>query len=277
MLDLSPPHDEDAEAAVLGAIMLANTWLKVPEVFDLTADDFYRPRHQLIWRSIKSLNKTGDPIDAITVTSRLGQVGEQFEGAKDYCETLVTRVVALGNTKAYAQIVKDQSMLRSLLSAGQQIERSVYERQGEPSELIERGLNLVGSVGVSEREKCYGPDELMDLAVDHLSNERPAETFPLPLADLNEACNGGLRRGQVMAIAGWPNDGKSSFAMDCLESAIAGTDKKAKIYLTEMTVQEINHRIIARQSPLTLNEVIRGDLTIEQHRSLANLKMSLHI
>lgn len=268
-----PPSDLDAEASVLGAVMLAEKWLDSYEVGGLVPDDFYRPRNQLIFRAIKSLRSTNDPIDHVTVAARLDRVGEIENVGRDYVTSLVHHIANIGNTKAYATVIKENSLLRKLLQAGWEIERLVHEREGEPLELVERSLALVGEIGLPVGERAYGPDDLMDLAVAHFSNERPTEVFPLSLPALNEATNGGLRRGQVMALAGWPNEGKSALAMDFLESAIKGTDRKARIYLTEMTVEEINHRIIARQSKLTINQIIRNELTLDQHRQLANLKM----
>lgn len=269
----SPPHDESAEASVLGACLLAETWLDKEVVGDLVAEDFYRPRHQLIWRAMQSLRKTNDPIDHLTVHARLDQVGElESAGGKDYIETLVTRIPAIGNTKQYAQIIKDNALMRSLLSAGIEIQRIVQEREALPAEAVELAIQVVGAIGTDAKEKSYGPDDLMDLAVAHF-NEKSSEVFPLTLPDLNEACNGGLRRGQVMVLSGYPNEGKSSLAMDFLESAIEGTDRRARIYLTEMTVAELTHRIVARQTTLTVNEVIRANLSLEQHKSLHKMQM----
>lgn len=223
---------------------------------------------------MQSLKSEHEPIDPLTVSARLERSGNLEEaGGKDYIETLVTRVVAIGNTKQYAQIVKDNSMLRAVIAAGHEMQRLVNDREGSPEDIIERSLSMVGSISTPKGERAYGPDDLLNLAVEHFDEDKPTEVFPLSLPALNEATNGGLRRGQVMVISGWPNEGKSSIAMDFVESMIEGTKRKAKIYLTEMTVKEINHRIIARQTNLTLNEVIRANLTPEQHRSLHKLKM----
>lgn len=267
----SPPHDESAEAAVIGAVLLAEGWLRSTEVSGLTAEDFYRPRHRVLWDAIKRAEGAVDPL---TIAADLEAHGELTDaGGKDYIESLVTRIPAIGNTKQYAQIVKEKADLRQVLLAGQELERWVYEHEGSAKELVEKGLALVGNIGARTQDRAYSPDDLLQLAVDHFDPKTDHEVFKLPLPELNEACNGGLRRGQVMALAAFPNVGKSAFGMDCLESAIAGTDRKARIYLTEMTVQEINHRIIARQTSLTVNEVIRGNLDLDQYRELNKLKM----
>lgn len=267
----APPHDEAAEAAVIGAVLLAESWLRSDEVSGLAAEDFYRPRHRLLWQAIQ---RVGSPVDPLTVSADLDSHGELAEaGGKDFIDTLVTRIPAIGNTKQYATIVKEKSNLRQVLAAGQELERWVYEHEGSAKELVEKGLALVGNIGARTQDRAYSPDDLLQLAVDHFDPKTDHEVFKLPLPELNEACNGGLRRGQVMAIAAFPNVGKSAFGMDCLESATKGTDRKARIYLTEMTVQEINHRIIARQTNLTVSQVIRGDLDLEQYRELNKLQM----
>lgn len=269
-----PPYDYEAESSVLGAVLIAPAWLDSDEVWTLEADDFYRPRNRLIWRAVKSLHATADAIDWLTVAARLEMKGKLEEaGGKDYIETLLTHIPDIGNTKGYAKIIRETSMLRTLLAAGYEIQRLVNDRAGDPEELIDKALNLVGRISVPANQKAFGPDALMQMAVDHLTREKPVETFPLPYPKLNEACNGGLRRGQVVVLAGFPNDGKSLVGMDFLESGVDGSTGKAKIYLTEMTVEELNHRVIARNSKLTIGEVIRGNIGYEQMNKLGEFKI----
>lgn len=138
LASVAPPHDEEAEASVLGAIMLADRWFDTITVdVHLSPDDFYRPRNRAIFQAMLELNSDSEPIDTLTVSARLAETGKLEEaGGKDYIETLVTRIPAIGNTKQYAQIVKENSWLRGLIAATQLIQESVASREGEPRQLL---------------------------------------------------------------------------------------------------------------------------------------------
>jgi replicative DNA helicase len=263
------PHDQEAETSVLGAILIADSWLTVAvDEVGLTPDDFHIPRHRKVFAAMQALQTDRQPIDTLTVADKL-RGDEDFPDEDSFIANLTFGMPAIGNTKHYAEIVKRDSDLRRVLNATYEMHEAIEKR--DELEVARLAGLLVSPTRT--RERSYGPDDLLDVAVEHLTGERPAETFPLSLKELNEGTNGGLRRGQVMAIAGWPNFGKSSFAMDCLESAVEGTNRKARLYLTEMTVAEITHRLVARQSRLTIKEAIHGQLDGYQMKKVANLKM----
>src|SRR5215212_2710903 len=117
-----PPQNLDAEASVLGAMMVSEAAI-APVVLDvrLRDEDFYRERHRIIFRAISKLADQGEPVDALTVSEFLTQRGELAEaGGKEAVSELASTVPAPGNAKHYAQIVKQNSLLRRLLGASQQ-------------------------------------------------------------------------------------------------------------------------------------------------------------
>ena len=260
----APPHDEQAERAILGAILLSDVWLTAAtDAVGLSGEDFYAPRNQRVFAAMEKLAGQGDPVDTGTVGGKLP------DEDRDYLGVLVSSVPSIANARSYAQIVKHNSRLRETLALTDQIRIAVHEREDDEI------ARLVGELAAPDRERSRAvtPDKLMDLLVHHLTTEKPAETFPLPFPKLNLATSGGLRRGQVMVIAGWQNDGKSIFALDCADSMVAGTDRKARLYLTEMTVLEVGTRLVARNSKLTPDEAIRGALDAEHTKLVANLKL----
>ena len=146
-----PPHNEEAEASVLGAILLTEQALDgVLLEVGLRPEDFYRPRHQLIFRAMIRLKEKAEPdaVDALTVTEDLRRAGELDKaGGEAFLHSLPTVVPAVGAVLDYARIVKDHALLRSLLSATRDIQEEVLAHRGEPRELIERAEAVLFRIG----------------------------------------------------------------------------------------------------------------------------------
>src|SRR5215211_8436788 len=123
-----PPQNLEAEESVLGAMMVSETAVTSVIVdVHLRDDDFYRERHRIIFRAIKSLSERGEPVDALTVAEQLTQMGELTEaGGKELVQSLASTVPVAGNADHYARIVKANAMLRRLLEASHRIQKSVH-------------------------------------------------------------------------------------------------------------------------------------------------------
>ena len=129
-----PPQNLEAEASVLGAMMVSEGAI-APVILDvrLHDEDFYRERHRIVFRAITGLYEQGEPVDALTVSEYLAQHGELAEaGGKEAVSELASTVPVPGNARHYAQIVKQNALLRRLLATSQRIQKSVHEREGEP-------------------------------------------------------------------------------------------------------------------------------------------------
>src|SRR5215211_2418452 len=152
-----PPQNLDAESSVLGAMMVSEGAIP-PVVLDvrLHDEDFYRERHRIIFRAITSLYEHGEPVDALTVSASLAQHGELAEaGGKESVSELASTVPVPGNARHYAQIVKQNALLRRLLATSQQIQKSVHEREGDPEQLVERAESLLFRVAHEERASDF--------------------------------------------------------------------------------------------------------------------------
>ena len=146
-----PPHNEEAEASVLGAILLTEQALDgVLLEVGLRAHDFYRPRHQVIFQAMIRLKEKAAPeaVDALTVSEDLRRSGDlEKAGGEGYLHSLPTVVPAVGAVLDYARIVKEHSLLRSILSATREIQDDVASHNGEARELIERAEAVLFKIG----------------------------------------------------------------------------------------------------------------------------------
>ena len=126
LFDRVPPHDDAAEMATLGGGMLsADAVGEVTEILD--ASDFYQPRHQTIFQAMASLFANGQRVDPVLVSDALKQMGElEKVGGIDYLSSLVDSVPTAANAVFYAQIVHDNALLRSVITAGTKIAQLGY-------------------------------------------------------------------------------------------------------------------------------------------------------
>lgn len=117
-----PPHDIEAESAVLGAVLLAPAWLRACRELGLAEEEFYRQSHRLIYRAILALEGAGREIDHVTVAAQLALSRELDEaGGGEYVATLVERIPAIGNTRGYVAIVKELARRRELIRVGHEL------------------------------------------------------------------------------------------------------------------------------------------------------------
>jgi replicative DNA helicase len=265
LASVAPPHDEEAEASVLGAIMLADRWFDTITVdVHLNPSDFYRPRNRVIFQAMLELNSDSEAIDTLTVSARLTETGKLDEaGGKDYIETLVTRIPALGNTKQYGQIVKENSLLRGLVRASQDIQASVNSREGDPRELLERAQQRVFEVAQdSQSGELVKLSEILHEEIDALEQQslhgNAVTGTPTGFRDVDEL-TGGLQGGNLIIIAARPSMGKSALVTNIAENA-ALKGYPVAIFSLEMSKTELSQRFLASQAKLSGDAMRKGQI-----------------
>jgi replicative DNA helicase len=261
-----PPQNVEAETSVLGAILLSEQALDgiIIDV-GLKPDDFYRPRHQLIFRSMIRLKEKAEPeaVDALTVCDDLGRAGELEEsGGEAYVHSLPAMVEAAGHARHYAKIVKDHAMLRRLLEATREVQDRVFTHQGEPRELVEAAEARIFKVG---HEDALGElrsiedvlhDELDKL--ERLSREGVGLTgTPSDFTDL-DTLTGGFQPGNLIVVAARPSMGKSSLVTNIAENVAVNHGKPVALFSLEMSETELAQRFIASQAKVNGDELRKG-------------------
>jgi replicative DNA helicase len=211
-----PPHNEEAEASVLGAILLTEQALDgVLLEVGLRSADFYRPRHQLIFAAMIRLKEKAEPeaVDALTVSEELRRSGDlEKAGGESYVNSLPTVVPALGAVLDYARIVKENALLRSILTTTRQIQDDVIAHRGDARELIERAESILFKIGhdggMSEMKTIEAVlhDEIDKL--EELSRSDVGLTgTPSGFQDIDDL-TGGFQPGNLIVLAARPSMGK---------------------------------------------------------------------
>ncbi len=267
-----PPQNDEAEVAVLGTILLTEQALdQILVDLKLSAEDFYRPRHQLIFRAMLRLKEKAEPeaVDAITVCDDLGRNGQLEEaGGAPYVHALPTMVPAAGAARDYARIVREHSMLRRLLAAAREIQEKVATQAGDPRALIEQAEQAVFRAGHGEESsRLRSIEEVLHEELDkleRLSKEGQSLTgTPSGFKDLDEI-TGGFQPGNLVVLAARPAMGKSALAANIAENAAVDHGKAVALFSLEMSEGELAQRFIASRGRINGESLRKGRVKAEQ-------------
>ncbi|HEX7610520.1 MAG TPA: replicative DNA helicase [Solirubrobacteraceae bacterium] len=258
---ITPPHNLDAEQSVLGAILLSDRSLYALVIEEgLRADDFYRERHGTIYEAMLALYNESEPVDVLTVTDRLRQVGSlQDVGGPATVDELTGVVPAAGHARRYAQIVRENALLRRLLKTSYEIQESVLGHQAPPRELVEQAEKAMLEVARDDRQQDFRSiEDVLHEELDklhRLSLEGTSLTgTPSGFKDLDEI-TGGFQKGNLIIIAARPAMGKSALVCNIAENAALHPERPRPVALfsLEMAEAELAQRFVASQA------MIRGD------------------
>jgi replicative DNA helicase len=241
-----PPQNIEAEESVLGAMLVADPALtRVIDEVRLIAEDFYLQKHALIFSRARELYAASKPVDELSVTEALVQHNQIEEaGGKHYVSELAAKVPAAGNAKHYAEIVQQNSLLRRLLGAGQEIQEWVHGRDGEPRELSERAEKLLFDVAHKEQAGDFRRlSEILHDEVDRLEKLSTGETeltgTPSGFKDI-DAITGGFQPGNLIIVAARPAMGKCLGASQLIYDPRTGARRSvADLYRASECGEEI--------------------------------------
>lgn len=220
-----PPYSIEAERSVIGGLMLdPEAWEKVSEL--VMADDFYRPEHRAIFAVIARLADDSEPADVVTISERLDKRGELEDiGGVTYLIEVVEGTPSASNIASYAEIVRERSILRRLISTTNDINSRAYQPEGmtaaEVLEDAERQIFQLAEGG----DKKGGPRIVADILsktvdkIDELYHQEGSITgLSTGFTDL-DAMTSGLQPSDLIIVAGRPSMGKTTFAMNLVENA----------------------------------------------------------
>ncbi len=266
----TPPHNLEAEQSVLGAILLSDRALYGLVIEDgLRPEDFYRDRHRLVFEAMLSLYQRSEPVDILTVTEHLKQSGRLEEsGGRAAISALAASVPAAGNARHYAQIVKENALLRRLLTTTYEIQSSVLGHAAAPRELVEQAERAMLEVAHDDRQNDFRRiDDLLHEELDklhHLSLQGTALTgTPSGFKDIDEL-TGGFQPGNLIVLAARPSMGKSALVTNIAENAALEHDRAVALFSLEMSESELAQRFVASQARIKGDELRKG--RVAEHR-----------
>ena len=262
-----PPQNIEAEESVLGAMLVAESTLtRVIDEVKLNAADFYLDKHREIFAAVHDLYAASKPVDELSVSEALTQRNKIDEaGGRHYVSELAAKVPAAANAKHYAEIVQQNSLLRRLHGAGQEIQGWVNERDGEPRELSERAEKLLFEVAHKEQASDFKKlSDILHDEIDRLEKLSTGETemtgTPSGFRDI-DAVTGGFQPGNLIIVAARPSIGKSALVCNIAENVSTKYGKPVAFFSLEMSEVELAQRFIACRARISGDKLRKGQVS----------------
>lgn len=247
-----PPHSIEAEQAVLGGLMLDNR--RFDEVSEIiTAADFYRQGHRLIFGAAERLAGDSEPLDVVTLAEFLERAGDIDDaGGLSYLAELAEKTPGATNITAYAQIVRERSIMRQLVEVSGGIADSAFNPQGRTSdELLDEAERNVFRIAEARTKAGSGPQSINPILTKALS--RIEELFEsgdritgltTGFKDLDDWTSG-MQPADLIIVAGRPSMGKTTFAMNIVENALLSSGAPILVFSMEMPADAIVMRMLS--------------------------------
>jgi replicative DNA helicase len=265
-----PPHSLEAEQAVLGGLMLENrAWEQVGD--RVTEDDFYRRDHRLIFRGIATLAEANQPLDVVTLSEWL-KSHELLEdaGGLPYLGALARDTPSAANIQAYADIVRERSVLRQLIRAGTEVVTSAFQPEGRDSkELLDNAERIIFQIAEQtgrHRQGFMGVKEILPQVVDRIAQLYEQESEITGLAtgfnDFDRMTSG-MQPGDLVIVAARPSMGKTTFAMNIAEHAALKGPAPVAVFSMEMPGESLVMRMLSSLCRVELQKIRTGRLDDE--------------
>ncbi len=269
-----PPHDTEAEQAVIGS-MITDKEAIISAIEVLKKEDFYREDNRIIYEAILNLYNRAEPIDIITLKSELSSMGKlDTIGGLEYLAQLTDKVPTTSNVDKYIKIVEEKSILRNLIKTANDIIKLGYDETQDVEFLMDQAEKKIFDTIQSRNQKGYS--NIKDILVDtftqleQLYNQKQHITgVPTGFADLDYK-TAGLHGSELILVAARPAMGKSAFALNIATYAATRGNAPVAIFSLEMSKEQMVNRILCSEAMVDSNKVRTGKIDDEEWAKLAD-------
>ncbi len=268
------PFSLEAEQSVLGSVLID------PEAFNeiagiIKSSDFYMENHEQIYLAMQDLYLQNRTIDVVTLIDTLVRRGiyESDESGKKYIRLLAEIVPSASNIKDYAGIVRDKSLLRSLISACDTISETAYTEQDDVKHLIDSAEQRIFDIAQGNEQKGF--THIRDVLISHyehlqLLKDNPAEAKGIPtgFSDIDRVLVG-MGPGDLILVGARPGMGKTSFCMNVATRVAQRTKKSVCVFSLEMSCEQLVARMLSSEALIDSYALRSGNLKDEDWEKLA--------
>jgi replicative DNA helicase len=274
-----PPHNLEAEQAVLGALMLDPKRSGIVFEF-LTDEDFYRDNHRNMFVAIRDVFEANEPVDLVTVAEKLRQNGHlEALGGIGIISQIASSVPSAANAEPYARIVAEKSLLRRLIKMADLIQARGYEPAQEALTLLEEAESLI--LEISRRQTSDGFMTLRDLLVTTFakierlySNKNSLTGIPTHFRDLDRMTSG-WQPSDLIIIAGRPSMGKTALVLNMAQNAAIKSGVSVALFSLEMSKEQLVQRMLCSQAKVDQQRVRTGNLETSDWEKLVQASAPL--
>lgn len=267
------PFSLEAEQAVLGGILINPNTLD--ELGDsISADDFMRKEHREIFLVMQNMYKKSRSIDPVTLIDELVKSGTYDDaGGKEYLKLITETVPSSANVKDYAGIVRDKSLLRSLITTCEGITEDAYSEQDNAEAQLELAEAKIYSIAQQRENKNFV--KISEALVDVFNHLNELKTDPIGSLGVPTGFSGldrvlvGLGKSDLVLIGARPGMGKTSFALNLATNVAKQTKKEVAIFSLEMSTTELASRLLSSEALVDSYKLRSGDIPEEDFQKLA--------
>jgi replicative DNA helicase len=270
--DRKPPWSEDAEQAVLGAMLLdADAIVRALELVDETM--FYREAHRRIFRAMLALHQQGAVLDPLTLANELErQDGLAAAGGKDYIGTLLDVVPTAANVEYHLKIVKEKALRRRLIEIAQGLVVEAHESGADAADLLDLAEHRIFQVSQQRgTTNFWRIKQLLWPAMERIEKLReggPLSGVPTGFVDLDKITLG-FQPSDLIIIAARPSMGKTAFVLNIAQYAAVEGNVPTAIFSLEMSKESLIQRMLASEGFIDAQRLRSGKLNSQDHSNLA--------
>lgn len=268
-----PPHSVEAEQSLLGGLLLDNdAWDRIGDL--VGESDFYRDDHRRIFRHVSQLIAQGRPADVVTVFESADKSGDADAlGGLAYLGEIANNTPSAANIRGYAQIVRERSVLRKLLAAGDEIAATALNPQGrDVKQLLDEAEAKIFEIAEAGARTTQGFESIrpvlgrvVDRITELYDRDNPSDVTGLPtgFVDLDQKTSG-LHAGDAVVVAGRPSMGKTAFALNIAEHVALHVGLPVAIFSMEMPAEQLALRFLSSFGRLDQHRVRTGKLNEDE-------------
>lgn len=263
-----PPQDPAAERGVLGGILVHGEEVLAGIAATLSSGDFYDRRHGHIFEAMLALYDKGQPVDEITVTSRLDSEGRlEAVGGPASLADMADMVLGPQHVDHYAQLVRDKALLRGFIAATQTAMEAAYSQQAEPDIALEEAERAIFAATQERSLSGVTPIKPLLISSIKLLSLRTKQKglilgVPTGFAKLDEL-TGGFQPGDLIIIAGRPSMGKTAFALNIASNACLNSGISVAVFSLEMSKEQLALRLLSSESRVSASKMRSGFMGAE--------------
>lgn len=274
MAERIPPHSDNAERSVLGAMMVDdNVTMDVLEI--LNPEDFYTQNHKEIFEAARDIKRRNGNtnVDIVTVSEELSKRGTlDLVGGRSYVAALAGDVPSSSNAVSYAEIIREKSMLRKLIRTSSSVLDASYDPKADVKDVLAAAEREILNISRVTQKRDF--QKLEDVLWDNLSEiDERAKTegnmvgLTTGFADLDLKTSG-LQKSDLIIVAARPSMGKTSFALCLAQNAALKGRAGVMIFSLEMAASQIGERMLSMEAGIELSKLRTGNLSRREWEDL---------
>jgi len=266
MTTKSMPYSIEAEESLLGNIMLYSQAMRETVDASIVSEDFYLEKHQQIYNLMFSMFEHQEKVDTVSLSSKLKDFGIFDKiGGLDYLMQLANATISASNTKEYIRIIKNKSLARQIIKAGEQISNEALTSTKEIDEVLENAETKILDITRSRTDNDFvAGEQLFADTLKHVEQIQNAGSETTGIrslySDLDRMTNG-FQKGDLIILAARPSMGKTAFALNIALNSASVSHGAVAIFSLEMPAEQVAVRLLAAKSKVEIQKIRSGKLS----------------